>query len=142
MFNTVGPRQTGKFGMVLPRFIAAAKAGTPVRVFGDGRQSRCFCYIADTIEALVRLQNTPAARGQIVNIGNTEEVSMAELARKVIATLGARSEVEFVPYDQAYAPGFDDMRRRKPDVSKLERMTGFKPQTSLEEIIRRTAAAI
>jgi UDP-glucose 4-epimerase len=142
MFNTVGPRQTGKFGMVLPRFIAAAKAGTPIRVFGDGRQSRCFCYIADTIEALVRLQNTPAARGQIVNIGNTEEVSMAELARKVIATLGARSEVEFVPYDQAYAPGFDDMRRRKPDVSKLERMTGFKPQTSLEEIIRRTAAAI
>jgi UDP-glucose 4-epimerase len=142
MFNTVGPRQTGKFGMVLPRFIAAAKAGTPVRVFGDGRQSRCFCYIADTIEALVRLQNTPAARGQIVNIGNTEEVSMAELARKVIATLGARSEVEFVPYDQAYAPGFDDMRRRKPDVSKLERMTGFKPQTSLEEIIRRTAATI
>jgi UDP-glucose 4-epimerase len=142
MFNTVGPRQTGKFGMVLPRFIAAAKAGTPIRVFGDGRQSRCFCYIADTIEALVRLQNTPAARGQIVNIGNTEEVSMAELARKVITTLGARSEVEFVPYDQAYAPGFDDMRRRKPDVSKLERMTGFKPQTSLEEIIRRTAAAI
>jgi UDP-glucose 4-epimerase len=142
MFNTVGPRQTGKFGMVLPRFIAAAKAGTPIRVFGDGRQSRCFCYIADTIEALVRLQNTPAARGQIVNIGNTEEVSMAELARKVIATLGARSEVEFVPYDQAYAPGFDDMRRRKPDVSKLERMTGFKPQTSLEEIIRCTAAAI
>jgi UDP-glucose 4-epimerase len=142
MFNTVGPRQTGKFGMVLPRFIAAAKAGTPIRVFGDGRQSRCFCYIADTIEALVRLQNTPAARGQIVNIGNTEEVSMAELARKVIATLGARSEVEFVPYDQAYAPGFDDMRRRKPDVSKLERMAGFKPQTSLEEIIRRTAAAI
>jgi UDP-glucose 4-epimerase len=142
MFNTVGPRQTGKFGMVLPRFIAAAKAGTPIRVFGDGRQSRCFCYIADTIEALVRLQNTAAARGQIVNIGNTEEVSMAELARKVIATLGARSEVEFVPYDQAYAPGFDDMRRRKPDVSKLERMTGFKPQTSLEEIIRRTAAAI
>jgi UDP-glucose 4-epimerase len=142
MFNTVGPRQTGKFGMVLPRFIAAAKAGTPIRVFGDGRQSRCFCYIADTIEALVRLQNTPAARGQIVNIGNTEEVSMAELARKVITTLGARSEVEFVPYDQAYAPGFDDMRRRKPDVSKLERMTGFKPQTSLEEIIRLTAAAI
>jgi UDP-glucose 4-epimerase len=142
MFNTVGPRQTGKFGMVLPRFIAAAKAGTPIRVFGDGRQSRCFCYIADTIEALVRLQNTLAARGQIVNIGNTEEVSMAELARKVIATLGARSEVEFVPYDQAYAPGFDDMRRRKPDVSKLEHMTGFKPQTSLEEIIRRTAAAI
>jgi UDP-glucose 4-epimerase len=142
MFNTVGPRQTGKFGMVLPRFIAAAKAGTPIRVFGNGRQSRCFCYIADTIEALVRLQNTAAARGQIVNIGNTEEVSMAELARKVIATLGAKSELEFVPYDQAYAPGFDDMRRRKPDVSKLERMTGFKPQTSLEEIIRRTAAAI
>jgi UDP-glucose 4-epimerase len=142
MFNTVGPRQTGKFGMVLPRFIAAAQAGKPIRVFGDGQQSRCFCYVADTVEALMRLQNCSAARGQIVNIGNTEEVSMAELARKVIATLGAKSEMEFVPYDQAYAPGFDDMRRRKPDVSKLERMTGFKPQTPLEEIIRRTAAAI
>lgn len=142
MFNTVGPRQTGKFGMVLPRFIAAAQAGKPIRVFGDGQQSRCFCYVADTIEALLRLQNCPAARGQIVNIGNTEAVTMRQLAERVIAALGSASTIELVPYDQAYAPGFDDMRRRKPDVSKLERMTGFRPRTPLEEIIRRTAAGL
>ncbi|MSU58198.1 MAG: NAD-dependent epimerase/dehydratase family protein [Pedosphaera sp.] len=140
LFNTVGPRQTGRYGMVLPRFIAAAKSGAPLKVFGDGQQSRCFCYVLDTVEALVRLQNSAAARGEVFNIGGGEEISIHELAKLVIETLGSKSSVEFVPYSQAYAPGFDDMRRRKPLVEKLARVTGFEPATSLREIIRLTAA--
>lgn len=139
LFNTVGPRQTGRYGMVLPRFIAAANAGEALRVFGDGKQSRCFCYVLDTVEALVRLQNAPSARGEVFNIGGTEEVTILELAQRVIETLSSRSKVEFIPYSEAYAPGFDDMRRRKPVVEKLAKTTGFRPQTSLAEIIRRTA---
>jgi UDP-glucose 4-epimerase len=139
LFNTVGPRQTGCHGMVLPRFIAAARRGEPLRVFGDGRQSRCFCYVMDTVEALIRLQNSPAARGEIFNVGSTEEVSILDLARLVIETLGSKSKVELVPYSEAYAPGFDDMRRRKPVTEKLARVTGFRPTTALREIIRRTA---
>ncbi len=139
LFNTVGPRQTGRYGMVLPRFIAAAKSGEALRVFGDGKQSRCFCYVLDTVEALVRLQNSPAARGNIFNIGGTEEVTILELAQRVIETLGSKSKIELIPYSEAYAPGFDDMRRRKPVVEKLEKTTGFRPQTLLAEIIRRTA---
>ena len=141
LFNTVGPRQTGRYGMVLPRFIAAAKAGVPLKVYGDGQQSRCFCYVLDTVEALVRLQNNPAARGEIFNIGGGEEISILDLARLVLETLGAKSAIELVPYSQAYAPGFDDMRRRKPRTEKLARVAGFRPQTSLREIIRLTAAA-
>jgi UDP-glucose 4-epimerase len=139
LFNTVGPRQTGRYGMVLPRFIAAAKAGKPLKVFGDGKQSRCFCLVTDAVESLVRLQNCGKARGEIFNIGGTEEVSMFELARLVVKTLGSKSKIELIPYDQAYAPGFDDMRRRKPLVEKLERFVKFKPQTPLREIIRLTA---
>ena len=142
MFNTVGPRQTGRFGMVLPRFIASARKNEPIKVFGDGQQTRCFCYVLDTVEALVRLMKTPAARGQIFNIGNTEEVTILELAQRVIETLGSKSTIELLPYDKAYAPGFDDMRRRKPMVEKLERTIGFRPQTSLREIIHRTAESI
>jgi UDP-glucose 4-epimerase len=140
LFNTVGPRQTGRYGMVLPRFIAAAKKNEPLRVFGDGAQSRCFCLVHDAVEALVRLQKCGAARGKIFNIGGTEEISILELAKLVVATLGSKSEIELVPYDQAYAPGFDDMRRRKPLVEKLERCVNFKPQTTLRDIIRLTAA--
>ena len=139
LFNTVGPRQTGRYGMVLPRFINAARRGEPLRVFGDGQQSRCFCYVLDTVEALVRLQNTPVARGEVFNIGGTEEISILDLAKRVIETLGSKSPIELVSYAEAYAPGFDDMRRRKPVVEKLHRVTGFYPQTSLDEIIRRTA---
>jgi UDP-glucose 4-epimerase len=139
LFNTVGPRQTGRYGMVLPRFIAAARAGEPLRVFGDGKQSRCFGFVHDVVEALVRLQNCEKARGEIFNIGGTEEVSILELAKLVVKTLGSKSKIELIPYDQAYAPGFDDMRRRKPRVEKLERFVKFKPQTPLREIIRRTA---
>ena len=139
LFNTVGPRQTGRYGMVLPRFIAAARAGEPLRVFGDGAQSRCFGFVQDVVEALVRLQHCESARGEIFNIGGTEEISMLELAKLVVAVLGSRSKIELVPYDQAYAPGFDDMRRRKPCVEKLERCVNFKPQTPLRDIIRLTA---
>jgi UDP-glucose 4-epimerase len=142
LFNTVGPRQTGRYGMVLPRFIAAARKNEPLKVFGDGKQSRCFCYVLDTVEALVRLQNTTAARGQVFNIGSTEEISIVALARRIITALQSKSKVEFVPYSKAYAPGFDDMRRRKPVVEKLRRVTGFYPQTSLDEIIQRTAESV
>jgi UDP-glucose 4-epimerase len=139
LFNTVGPRQTGRYGMVLPRFIAATKADKPLKVFGDGAQSRCFGFVHDVVEALVRLQHCEKARGEIFNIGGTEEVTMLELAQLVVKTLGSKSKIELIPYDQAYAPGFDDMRRRKPLVEKLERFVNFKPQTSLREIIRLTA---
>jgi UDP-glucose 4-epimerase len=139
LFNTVGPKQTGRYGMVLPRFIAAAKKNEPLKVFGDGRQSRCFCLVSDVVDALVRLQDCRKARGEIFNIGGTEEVSMLELARLVVKTLGSKSKIELIPYDKAYAPGFDDMRRRKPLVDKLERFVKFKPQTPLREIIRLTA---
>jgi UDP-glucose 4-epimerase len=140
LFNTVGPRQTGQYGMVLPRFIAAARASQPLQVFGDGTQSRCFCYVTDTVEALVRLQRCPAARGQVFNIGSTEEVSIRDLAGHVIETLHSGSTVEFVPYSQAYEPGFDDMRRRKPVVEKLAVTIGFRPETSLRRIIELTAS--
>jgi UDP-glucose 4-epimerase len=141
LFNTVGPRQTGRYGMVLPRFIAAAQKNKPLRVFGDGRQTRCFCLVSDAVEALIRLKNCKQARGEIFNIGGTEEISILELAKLVVKTLGSKSKIEFVPYEKAYAPGFDDMRRRKPRVEKLERFLHFKPRTSLQEIIRRSAIA-
>jgi UDP-glucose 4-epimerase len=139
LFNTVGTKQTGRYGMVLPRFITAAKKNEPLKVFGDGKQTRCFCLVNDVVEALVRLQDCKKARGEIFNIGGTEEISMLELARLVVKTVGSKSKIELIPYDKAYAPGFDDMRRRKPLVEKLERFVKFKPQTPLREIIRLTA---
>jgi UDP-glucose 4-epimerase len=139
LFNTVGPRQTGQYGMVLPRFIAAAKAGRPLRVFGDGEQTRCFCYVRDTVEALVRLQNCESARDEVFNVGGTEEVTIGNLARLVVEILKSNSPLEFVPYGKAYAPGFDDMRRRKPVVGKLAAKTGFRPATPLRKIIELTA---
>jgi UDP-glucose 4-epimerase len=134
-FNTVGPRQQGSYGMVLPRFIAAAKAGLPLRVYGDGNQTRCFCYVADTVEALMRLKSAPAARGEVFNIGSTEEVTILELAQLVIQTLGSSSPIEFVPYDLAYNPGFQDMLKRKPVTDKLHQFTGFRPSTPLLQTI-------
>jgi len=125
--------------MVLPRFIAAAKKNEPLKVFGDGKQTRCFCLVNDVVESLVRLQNCPNARGEIFNVGGTEEITIWELAKLVVAVLGSKSKIKLIPYDQAYTPGFDDMRRRKPLVEKLERLVKFKPQTPLREIIRLTA---
>lgn len=142
LFNTVGPRQTGRYGMVLPRFIASAKTGQPLKVFGDGQQSRCFCYVGDTVEALVRLQNCPAAQGRVFNVGGAEEITIHGLAELVRQLLGSSSAIELVPYSQAYAPGFDDMRRRKPVLDKLEAATGFRPATPLRKIIELTASAV
>jgi UDP-glucose 4-epimerase len=141
IFNTVGPRQTGRYGMVLPRFIEAARNNAPLKVYGDGRQTRCFCWVLDTVEALVRLQRCAQARGQVFNVGSTEEISILQLARRVIRLLGSQSRVERVPYARAYAPGFEDLRRRRPRIAKLVRYTGFRPRTPLDEIILRTAAA-
>jgi UDP-glucose 4-epimerase len=141
LFNTVGPRQTGRYGMVLPRFIVAAKRGEPLIVHGDGLQSRCFCFVKDIVEALVRLQNCTAARGEVFNIGSTEEITILDLAKLVIATLGSKSKIELVPYEQAYRPGFEDMRRRKPSVEKLAAITGFRPGTTLRETIQQTSNA-
>jgi len=124
---------------VLPRFIAAAKKNEPLKVFGNGKQTRCFCHVGDAVEGLVRLQNCPKARGEIFNVGGTEEISILELARLVVKTLGSKSKIEMVSYDKAYSPGFDDMRRRKPLVKKLERFVKFRPRTPLREIIRLTA---
>ena len=140
LFNTVGPRQTGRYGMVLPRFIDAAKNNSPLQVFGDGAQTRCFCYVRDTVEALVRLQNCTQATGQVFNVGSTEEISIADLARKVIELLHSKSKLELIPYSAAYEPGFEDMRRRKPIIDKLARAIGFQPGTSLDQIIKLTAA--
>jgi UDP-glucose 4-epimerase len=139
LFNIVGPRQTGQYGMVLPRFIAAAKAGLPLRVFGDGQQTRCFCHVTDAVECLLRLMQTPSARGQVFNVGGDEEVSILELATRVIRVLNSKSEVELVPYNEAYAPGFEDMRRRRPQLEKIVQAIGFRPGMALDDIIRRTA---
>ena len=139
LFNTVGPRQTGRYGMVLPRFIASAKKNKPLAVYGDGKQTRCFCLVSDAVEALVRLMDCKKARGEIFNVGGTEEISIVELAELVVKTLDSMSPIKLVPYEKAYAPGFDDMRRRKPRVGKLEQFVSFKPETSLREIILRTA---
>ena len=141
-FNTVGPRQTGRYGMVLPRFINAARRNEPLRVHGTGQQSRCFCLVQDTVEALWRLLNCEAARGEVINIGGTEETSMVDLARLVVAELGSSSTLSHIPYNEAYAPGFEDMHRRRPSVAKLERLIGFRPRTPLREIIRTTAASV
>jgi UDP-glucose 4-epimerase len=127
--------------MVVPRFIAAAQRGRPLQVFGDGSQTRCFCMVTDTVEALVRLQACPAARGQVFNVGSTEEVSIVQLAQLVIEVLGSRSKIEFIPYSRAYGTGFEDMQRRKPLVDKLARVAGFRPATPLREIIRLTGAS-
>ena len=140
LFNTVGPRQTGRYGMVLPNFVKAALDNTPVRVYGDGQQSRCFCDVRDTVEALVRLIDTEHSVGEVVNVGGTEEISIEALAKLVKTRTGSKSDIEFVPYDKAYEPGFEDMMRRVPSVEKLQRLTGFRPLTPLAEIIDRVAS--
>jgi UDP-glucose 4-epimerase len=141
-FNTVGPRQTGRYGMVLPRFIEAALNNRPLRIFGTGEQSRCFCHVRDTVEALMLLKNCPDSRGQVVNIGGTDEISIQALAERVITELDSTSTIEKIPYSEAYAPGFEDMLRRKPSVEKLESITGFRPLTGLSEIIGSTAESL
>lgn len=139
LFNTVGPRQSGRYGMVVPRFINSAKANQPIEVYGTGDQTRCFCFVEDTVEALLRLSRTPAAIGEVINIGSTEEISIYELAKCIITMLESKSEIVKKPYDEVYPSGFEDMLRRKPSVDKLERLTGFRPKTPLSKIIQATA---
>lgn len=142
LFNTVGPRQTGQYGMVLPRFVAAAKAGKIMRVYGDGTQTRCFCDVLDTVEALVRLQRCSEARGQVFNVGSTEEVRIYDLAKLVKEAVGSSSAIELVPYNEAYAPGFEDMLRRKPNVEKLFKFVQFRPQTCLRRRLIEWVASV
>jgi UDP-glucose 4-epimerase len=135
LFNTVGPRQTGQYGMVLPTFVRQALAGQPITVFGDGKQSRSFTYVGDVIDALVKLANEPRAIGEVFNIGNTGEVTIGELAARVKTLTGSHSDIQLIPYDEAYEAGFEDMPRRVPDISKLCALIGFRPKLELDEII-------
>jgi UDP-glucose 4-epimerase len=137
LFNTVGPRQTGQYGMVLPTFVRQALAGQPITVFGDGTQSRSFTYVADVVDALVKLAQEPRAVGEVFNIGNIEEVTIRELAERVKRITGSSSAVQFVPYDEAYEAGFEDMPRRVPDISKVGGLIGYQPRLGLDEIICR-----
>lgn len=139
-FNTVGPRQTGRYGMVLPNFVKRALDNAPIEVYGDGQQSRCFCDVRDTVEALLRLLPLQKAIGEVVNIGNTEEITIENLAKTVKQRTNSSSAIQYVPYDKAYEPGFEDMMRRVPSIDKLDTLTGFRPRTSLAEIIDRVAA--
>lgn len=139
-FNTVGPRQTGRYGMVLPSFARQALRGEPITVYGSGDQSRCFGHVRDAVEGVVRLIDTPAAINEVFNVGSTEEVTIRKLAEQVRTAAGSNSAIVSVPYSEAYAAGFEDMLRRVPDVSKLERVTGFRPMTPLSEIIRDVVA--
>ena len=134
-FNTVGPRQTGRYGMVLPNFVRQALAGEPITVYGTGKQSRCFCDVRDCVESVLRLVATNQAIGEVVNVGSTEEVSIAALAQLVKQRTGSKSPIVSVPYDQAYEPGFEDMPRRVPALEKLEELTGFRPGIPLNDIV-------
>jgi UDP-glucose 4-epimerase len=135
LFNTTGARQTGRYGMVVPRFVQQAIAGQPITVFGDGSQQRCFTSVHDVVTAMTRIATTDASVGQVVNIGNPREISIRELAELIRTLCGSRSQVEYVGYTDAYGEGFEDMRRRVPDVSRLVELTGFAPQIPLEEVI-------
>jgi len=137
IFNTVGPRQTGRYGMVLPNFVRQALECSPITVFGTGRQSRCFCDVRDTVEAIIRLIHTDAAVGEVINIGTDEEVTIEGLARIVKQRANSASPIEYLPYDQAYEPGFEDMLRRVPSLEKLQRLISFRPSTRLTEIVDR-----
>jgi len=134
-FNTVGPRQTGQYGMVLPSFVRQALAGEPITVFGDGTQSRSFTYVGDVVECLLKLVNEPRAIGQVFNIGNMEEVTILRLAEIVKERTGSSSTIEFVPYDKAYEAGFEDMPRRVPHLGKVQNLVGYEPKVQLNEII-------
>ncbi len=137
LFNTVGPRQTGRYGMVIPNFVRQALTGAPITVFGDGRQSRSFTDVRDVVDGLLRLVDEPRAVGEVFNIGNLEEITIRELAERVRSVTGSRSEITLVPYDEAYEAGFEDMPRRVPDLTKIRQLVGYAPTTGLDEILRR-----
>jgi UDP-glucose 4-epimerase len=136
-FNTVGPRQTGRYGMVVPRFVRQAIDGEPITVYGDGAQTRCFTDVEDAVRATIALSMAAETAGQVFNLGTSHEVTIAELAERVRRLAGSASSIVYVPYDEAYQPGFEDLRRRVPDISKVERVIGYRPQVSLDETLRR-----
>jgi UDP-glucose 4-epimerase len=136
LFNTVGPRQTGRYGMVLPTFVRQALAGLPITVFGDGTQSRCFCHVRDAVEAVARLTCHPQAVGEIFNVGSEQEISIGKLAQLVKSATASASPIRFVPYDEAYEEGFEDMQRRVPDIAKVKSLVDFCPARSIEEIVQ------
>ncbi len=142
LFNTVGPRQTGQYGMVLPRFVRQALDGKPLTVYGTGEQARCFCHVSDVVGGLIACVFNVRSAGEIFNLGNTEEITMNALADRVIKLVGSSSTVEHIPYSEAYAPGFEDMQRRIPDLSKAAEWFGYRPTKSLDEIIRDVAESI
>ena len=135
LFNTVGPRQTGRYGMVIPTFVKQALAGRPITVYGDGKQTRCFGYVGDVVGALIKLMDTTESVGQVFNIGSTEEISILKLAERVKELTQSSSEIVFVPYDDAYEEGFEDMPRRVPDTTKINQLVGFKPEMTLNGIL-------
>lgn len=136
LFNTVGPRQTGRYGMVIPTFVKQALSGRPITVYGDGKQSRCFGYVGDVIGALTKLMDHPDAVGGVFNVGSNEEISILGLAERVRKLTQSKSEIAFVPYDEAYEEGFEDMPRRVPDISKVGELIGFRPEMSLDGILK------
>ena len=140
LFNTVGPRQTGSYGMVIPRFVTQALRGEPLTVFGDGHQTRCFCSVHDVVGGILDLSEHPEALGRVFNLGGTEEVSMAALAERIVRLVGSSSAIEFIPYDVAYEEGFEDMERRVPDTSRAHKLVGFAPTSDLDDIIRAVIA--
>jgi UDP-glucose 4-epimerase len=136
LFNTVGPRQTGQYGMVIPTFVKQALAGRPITVYGDGKQSRCFCYVGDVIGALMKLMDNSKAVGEVFNVGSNQEITILDLAKRVKEVANSDSEIVFVPYDEAYEEGFEDMPRRVPDISKINDLVGFKPEMRLDGILK------
>jgi UDP-glucose 4-epimerase len=142
LFNTVGPRQTGQYGMVVPNFVRQALAGQPITVFGDGTQSRSFTYVGDVVRAMVALIDEPRAVGQVFNIGNGREISIGALAERIKTMTGSSSPIVRIPYDQAYEAGFEDMPRRVPDISKIRALVGYEPTVELDEILTRVIASL
>lgn len=136
LFNTVGPRQTGQYGMVLPTFVQSALLGKPITVYGDGTQTRSFAHVNDVVGAIAKLMEEPAAEGDVFNVGNDAEVAINDLAQKVKEMTGSRSEIEHIPYEKAYGPGFEDMERRCPNIEKIKKLIGFEPSYDLEAIIQ------
>jgi UDP-glucose 4-epimerase len=139
LFNTIGPRQSGRYGMVVPRFVAQALSGQPLTVYGDGSQTRCFADVRDVVRGMVALAECPAAEGRVFNLGSDREITIADLARLVIAVTGSKSDIVRIPYDQAYEAGFEDMQRRVPDISKVAALIGWQASIPLEDSIRAVA---
>jgi len=137
LFNTVGPRQTGRYGMVIPSFVRQAVEGSPITVYGDGNQSRCFTYVGDVVKALMALADHPGAVGEVFNIGGGREITINELARLVKEMAGSESEIVHVPYDRAYEKGFEDMPRRVPDISKISHLLGWRPTLDVDQIVEK-----